>query len=118
MKVEYVGFTIEDKFVVGYGLDFAEQYRNLPYIAVMERNRKPEGFRLPTVVQLVPNVGSRRPSGLRPVTAASFHRRADLLGPAAASASTAASFSVRTFRSLISTLPWTIVVRTSSPRVV
>ena len=36
VKVEYVGFEIEDKFVIGYGLDFAEQYRNLPYIAVME----------------------------------------------------------------------------------
>jgi hypoxanthine phosphoribosyltransferase len=36
VKVEYVGFAIEDRFVVGYGLDFAEQYRNLPYIAVME----------------------------------------------------------------------------------
>lgn len=35
VKVEYVGFTIEDKFVVGYGLDYAEQYRNLPYIAVV-----------------------------------------------------------------------------------
>ena len=32
----YVGFTIEDKFVVGYGLDFAEQYRNLPYIGLIE----------------------------------------------------------------------------------
>jgi hypoxanthine phosphoribosyltransferase len=35
VKVEYVGFTIEDKFVVGYGLDYAEQYRSLPYIAVI-----------------------------------------------------------------------------------
>jgi hypoxanthine phosphoribosyltransferase len=35
VKVEYVGFTIEDRFVVGYGLDHAEQYRNLPYIAVL-----------------------------------------------------------------------------------
>ena len=35
VKVEYVGFTIEDKFVVGYGLDYGEKYRNLPYIAVM-----------------------------------------------------------------------------------
>jgi len=35
VPVEYVGFTIEDRFVVGYGLDYAEQYRNLPYIAVV-----------------------------------------------------------------------------------
>jgi len=35
VNVEYVGFTIEDKFVVGYGLDYAEQYRNLPHIAVV-----------------------------------------------------------------------------------
>lgn len=34
--VEYVGFTIEDHFVVGYGLDYAEQFRNLPYIGVIE----------------------------------------------------------------------------------
>ena len=33
--VEYIGFTIEDRFVVGYGLDFAEHYRNLPYVAVL-----------------------------------------------------------------------------------
>jgi hypoxanthine phosphoribosyltransferase len=36
VKVEYIGFTIEDRFVVGYGLDYAEQYRNLPYIAVLD----------------------------------------------------------------------------------
>jgi len=36
VPVEYVGFTIEDKFVVGYGLDYAEKYRNLPYIAVLQ----------------------------------------------------------------------------------
>ena len=35
VTVDYIGFTIEDKFVVGYGLDYAEQYRNLPYIAVI-----------------------------------------------------------------------------------
>jgi hypoxanthine phosphoribosyltransferase len=35
VKVEYVGFSIEDKFVVGYGLDHAEKYRTLPYIAVI-----------------------------------------------------------------------------------
>ncbi|HWW82899.1 MAG TPA: hypoxanthine phosphoribosyltransferase [Vicinamibacterales bacterium] len=38
VKVEYTGFTIEDRFVVGYGLDYAEQYRNLPYIAVLEHS--------------------------------------------------------------------------------
>jgi hypoxanthine phosphoribosyltransferase len=36
VAVEYIGFTIEDHFVVGYGLDFAEQFRNLPYIAVLD----------------------------------------------------------------------------------
>ncbi len=36
VKVEYIGFTIEDRFVVGYGLDYGEQYRNLPYIGVLE----------------------------------------------------------------------------------
>ena len=36
VKVEYIGFAIEDRFVIGYGLDYAEQYRNLPYIGVIE----------------------------------------------------------------------------------
>jgi len=35
VAVDYIGFTIEDKFVVGYGLDYNEQYRHLPYIAVV-----------------------------------------------------------------------------------
>src|ERR1700726_1807185 len=35
VKVEYIGFTIADHFVVGYGLDYAEQFRNLPHIAVV-----------------------------------------------------------------------------------
>jgi hypoxanthine phosphoribosyltransferase len=35
VAVDYVGFTIDDYFVVGYGLDYAEKYRNLPYIAVL-----------------------------------------------------------------------------------
>jgi hypoxanthine phosphoribosyltransferase len=34
---DYVGFEIEDEFVVGYGLDFREHYRNLPYIGVLRR---------------------------------------------------------------------------------
>lgn len=36
VPVDYIGFEIEDKFVVGYGLDFNERYRNLPYIAVVD----------------------------------------------------------------------------------
>jgi hypoxanthine phosphoribosyltransferase len=35
VPIDYLGFKIPDKFVVGYGLDFAERYRNLPYIAVV-----------------------------------------------------------------------------------
>lgn len=36
VKVDYTGFVIPDKFVVGYGLDYAQNYRNLPYIGVIE----------------------------------------------------------------------------------
>ena len=36
VPIDYLGFQIPDKFVVGYGLDFAERYRNLPYIAVLK----------------------------------------------------------------------------------
>jgi hypoxanthine phosphoribosyltransferase len=36
VKVEYIGFEIEDKFVVGYGLDHAGQFRHLPFIAVQD----------------------------------------------------------------------------------
>jgi hypoxanthine phosphoribosyltransferase len=35
VQVDYIGFTIEDRFVVGYGLDYAERYRELPHIAVL-----------------------------------------------------------------------------------
>ena len=36
VTVDYIGFTIEDKFVVGYGLDYAGKYRNLSYIAILD----------------------------------------------------------------------------------
>jgi hypoxanthine phosphoribosyltransferase len=36
VAIDYIGFEIPDAFVVGYGLDYAQQYRNLPYIAVLE----------------------------------------------------------------------------------
>jgi hypoxanthine phosphoribosyltransferase len=37
VEADYVGFEIEDEFVVGYGLDFMERYRNLPYIGVLRK---------------------------------------------------------------------------------
>ena len=40
VTIDYLGFKIPDEFVVGYGLDFAERYRNLPYIGVL---KNPEG---------------------------------------------------------------------------
>ena len=38
MEPEYTCFVIEDEFVVGYGMDYAEEYRNLPYIGVLKRS--------------------------------------------------------------------------------
>ncbi|MBO5837399.1 MAG: hypoxanthine phosphoribosyltransferase [Oscillospiraceae bacterium] len=40
VKADYVGFTVPDEFVVGYGLDFNEYYRNLPFVGVL----KPEAY--------------------------------------------------------------------------
>lgn len=36
IDVDYIGFTVEDRFIVGYGLDFDQKYRNLPYITYLE----------------------------------------------------------------------------------
>ena len=41
VRVRYVGFEIPNKFVVGYGLDFAERYRNLPYVGVLNEHLIP-----------------------------------------------------------------------------
>ncbi|MDE6016049.1 MAG: hypoxanthine phosphoribosyltransferase [Acetatifactor sp.] len=40
VKVDYTGFEIPDEFVVGYGLDYDQRYRNLPYIGVVEFDQK------------------------------------------------------------------------------
>jgi hypoxanthine phosphoribosyltransferase len=42
VSIDYVGFTIEDRFVVGYGLDLDEQFRHLPYIGVFNRAHRHE----------------------------------------------------------------------------
>lgn len=36
IDVDYIGFTVDDKFIVGYGLDYDQKYRNLPYISYLE----------------------------------------------------------------------------------
>jgi hypoxanthine phosphoribosyltransferase len=38
ITADYVGFTIPDEFVIGYGLDWNQQYRNLPYVGVLKRD--------------------------------------------------------------------------------
>ncbi len=37
VPIDYLGFTIEDRFVIGYGLDFGEKYRGLPFLGVLQR---------------------------------------------------------------------------------
>ncbi len=44
VDVRYVGFEIPNKFVIGYGLDFAERYRNLPFVGVLHDDLMPEGL--------------------------------------------------------------------------
>jgi hypoxanthine phosphoribosyltransferase len=43
VPVRYVGVEIPNEFVLGYGLDFAERYRNLPYVGVLHQDLMPEG---------------------------------------------------------------------------
>jgi hypoxanthine phosphoribosyltransferase len=43
VPVRYIGFEIPNRFVIGYGLDFAERYRNLPYVGVLDPTLIPEG---------------------------------------------------------------------------
>ena len=39
IRIDYLGFTIPDEFVVGYGLDYAEKFRNLPYVGILRFNK-------------------------------------------------------------------------------
>ena len=38
IDIDYLGFTIPDEFVIGYGLDFAERYRNLPFVGILDES--------------------------------------------------------------------------------
>lgn len=38
IKVNYIGFKVPDEFIVGYGIDYAERYRNLPYVGILRRS--------------------------------------------------------------------------------
>jgi len=42
VSAEYIGFDIEDEFVIGYGLDYQEKFRNLPYIGVLAESARGE----------------------------------------------------------------------------
>ena len=53
IPVDYTGFTIDDRFVVGYGLDFGEFYRNLRYVGVL----RPEVYSTPPAAEPVPDSG-------------------------------------------------------------
>ncbi|MGI8586086.1 MAG: hypoxanthine phosphoribosyltransferase [Chloroflexia bacterium] len=44
IQLAYVGFTVADRFVVGYGLDYREKYRNLPYIGVLRPDVTANGY--------------------------------------------------------------------------
>ncbi len=38
ISVDYIGFQVPDEFIVGYGIDYAERYRNLPYVGILKRS--------------------------------------------------------------------------------
>ena len=38
VPMEYIGFTVPNKFIIGYGLDYQDKYRNLPYIAILDKS--------------------------------------------------------------------------------
>jgi hypoxanthine phosphoribosyltransferase len=42
VAIDYEGFRIPNKYVVGYGLDYQQKYRNLPYLAVLDKVDEPE----------------------------------------------------------------------------
>jgi hypoxanthine phosphoribosyltransferase len=59
IEVDYVGFEIPDKFVVGYGLDFAEGYRNLPFVGVLKEHLYKEVLMRGTILRHMTSYLSR-----------------------------------------------------------
>ncbi|MCK6529331.1 hypoxanthine phosphoribosyltransferase [Myxococcota bacterium] len=59
VDVSYVGFRIPNAFVVGYGLDLAQRFRNIPYVGVYHPGGVPEGHGVPDVSE--PHLGAGRP---------------------------------------------------------
>ncbi|MBI4200893.1 MAG: hypoxanthine phosphoribosyltransferase [Chloroflexi bacterium] len=47
VKLDYVGFEVPDEFLVGYGLDYLERYRNMPFIGILRPGERPEPARAP-----------------------------------------------------------------------
>src|SRR5699024_5706274 len=95
IDVKYIGFDIPNEFVVGYGLDYAEAYRNLPYVAVLNRSvyEAPEGLQrqghqearaLPRRRDLDHRRAASGPGGLLPVRPGRFRADRHRTGPRAA----------------------------------
>jgi hypoxanthine phosphoribosyltransferase len=59
ISVDYVGFEIPDKFVVGYGLDFAEEYRNLPFVGVLKEHLYKEVLMRSAILKQINNYLNR-----------------------------------------------------------
>ncbi len=60
IQIDYVGFVIPDKFVVGYGLDFAEGYRNLPFVGVLKEHLYKEVLMRGAILQRIQNYLNRQ----------------------------------------------------------
>jgi hypoxanthine phosphoribosyltransferase len=68
INVDYVGFEIPDKFVVGYGLDFAESYRNLPFVGVLKEHLYKEVLMRGAILEQINSYLNRESSLIQLVT--------------------------------------------------
>jgi hypoxanthine phosphoribosyltransferase len=72
VDADYVGFVIPNQFVVGYGLDYAERYRNLPFVGVLH----PEMYKNPEAASPPPSKKRKLVHGVKPMIAPSQRRAA------------------------------------------